>query len=284
MGAKDTARPAPPPDRGSGHGIVSSGWLGSQSIFDRPDERRMGRAFTASMAVHAGVLVAVLALWTVGPTELLTANTPLEYKVIFLPDPGPGGGGGGSPAPAPKRQLEVAQAKVPEPIPVEPPKPAPEPPPTPTLVAPIQTNMAMVMQASGQSSVSLADYGGGGRGGGLGPGTGNGVGEGTGGGFGGGAFQPGNGITSPTLIRDVRPNYTSEAMRAKITGTVELDVVVLENGSVGDVRVARSLDKVFGLDQEAIIAARKWRFNPGVDRAGKPVRTIVRLVLDFRLH
>ena len=59
-------------------------------------------------------------------------------------------------------------------------------------------------------------------------------------------------------------------MRAKVQGTVLLECVVLPDGTVGDVEVVRSLDPTFGLDQEAIKAARQWRFAPGT-RFGDPV-------------
>ncbi len=143
---------------------------------------------------------------------------------------------------------------------------------------------ADVIQATGASTVSLAAYGGGGRGGGVGAGSGKGVGEGTGGGFGGGAFRLGSGVSFPTLLHDEKPNYTTEAMRAKIQGEVQLEAVVLANGTVGDVRVIKSLDRVNGLDQEAIKAARKWLFAPAKDHDGKAVPVIVTLILDFRLH
>jgi len=57
----------------------------------------------------------------------------------------------------------------------------------------------------------------------------------------------------------VRPNYTAEAMRAKVQGVVRLEGVVLSDGTVGDVHVTRSLDSVFGLDQEAMKAAKRYR-------------------------
>src|SRR5206468_4858050 len=62
-----------------------------------------------------------------------------------------------------------------------------------------------------------------GTGTGIGPGQGSGLGPGSGGGTGGGVYQPGNGVTVPVLIREVKPNYTSDAMRAKIQGTVILE-------------------------------------------------------------
>lgn len=283
MSTNETTVPGLPPDPGTGpKAVVASGWLGSQSIFDRPDERKLGRAMGASMVIHTILFAAIVTLMTVAPAQILSESTPLEYKVVFLPEPGPGGGGGGSPAPAPKKLLEIPKHTEPTAVPIPVEKP-PQPTDLPKLVAPIETTAASVLQSSGDSMFSLAQYGGGGRGGGIGPGTGSGVGPGTGGGFGGGAYRPGNGVSQPTLIRDVRPNYTSEAMRAKIQGSVELEVVVLEDGTVGPVRVTKSLDRTFGLDQAAMDAAKKWLFRPGM-RQGQPVATIVTLILDFRLH
>jgi protein TonB len=67
----------------------------------------------------------------------------------------------------------------------------------------------------------------------------------------------------PRVIREVKPQYTAEAMRAKVQGTVLLECVVLADGSVGNVEVVKSLDGTFGLDQEAVKAAKQWRFQPG---------------------
>jgi TonB family protein len=122
-----------------------------------------------------------------------------------------------------------------------------------------------------------------GTGTGIGEGTGAGVGQGSGGGTGGGVYKPGNGVQLPRLVREVRPNYTADAMRAKVQGTVLLECVVLPDGSVGEVEVKKSLDKTFGLDQEAIKAARQWRFAPGT-RFGEPVAVLVTIELTFTLR
>jgi protein TonB len=87
----------------------------------------------------------------------------------------------------------------------------------------------------------------------------------------------------PTLIRSVDPKYTTGALTAKISGSVELEVVVLANGTIGPVKVTKSLDKVYGLDQEAINAARQWLFLPST-QDGKPVDVIVRFVLEFHVR
>ena len=98
-----------------------------------------------------------------------------------------------------------------------------------------------------------------------------------------GVVRPGNGIVDPKLVRSVQPRYTLEAIKAKIQGTVELEAVVLTDGTVGDVTIIKSLDKDLGLDQAAIAAAKQWTFRPGVDPNGNPVKVIVTLKLEFKL-
>src|SRR5207247_10319546 len=128
-------------------------------------------------------------------------------------------------------------------------------------------------------------YGGAGTGdrGGIGPGRGPGLGEGVKGNFGGGVPGPGSGVTTPQLVREVKPAYTGDAMRAKVQGSVLVQCGVNADGSVGDARVVRSLDPVFGLDEEALKAARQWRFRPGTYR-GEPVAVLITIELTFTLR
>jgi len=72
-------------------------------------------------------------------------------------------------------------------------------------------------------------------------------------------------------------------MRAKVQGTVLLECIVGTDGAVGEARVVRSLDSVFGLDHEAVKAAKQWRFAPGM-RQGQPVPVIVTIELTFTLR
>ncbi len=126
----------------------------------------------------------------------------------------------------------------------------------------------------------------------LGPGTGpggnndgrtRGDGNGPGDGIGDGVRSVGPGVTTPIVIQQVKPQYTADAMRAKVQGSVWLECIVLPDGTVGDVRVTRSLDPMFGLDQQAIDAAKQWRFKPGMAN-GKPVAVAITIELTFTLR
>lgn len=273
--------PVEPP--ATGPGVVSTGWLAANSTYGQQGRGRLGAGLGASLALH-GVLLLIIGL-VLASTQVAVQDLPDRFaNLVFLQVPGPGGGGGGAPEQAAPKPLEIPKPKAPEPppTPVTPVVPVEVPPPPPQLTAPIITPNAATLQASGVSSVSLASLGGGGRGRGVGQGAGRGLGEGEGGGTGGGVFHLGAGIIDPKVLKEVRPTYTPDAMRAKIQGEVLLEAVVLDSGLVGDVKVVKSLDPN-GLDQEAIKAAKKWLFQPATDRTGKPVAVYVTLALSFRI-
>ena len=96
-----------------------------------------------------------------------------------------------------------------------------------------------------------------------------------------GVYKPGDGVSAPVMVKEVRPQYNPEAKQAKIEGSVTLECVVQTDGAVGEVRVTKSLDP--GLDQEAIKAAKQWRFEPGT-KDGKPVPVLITLEMTFTLR
>jgi len=97
-----------------------------------------------------------------------------------------------------------------------------------------------------------------------------------------GVERPGDGVTSPILIHETKPNYTGEAMRARVQGLVVMECVVELDGSVGPVRVTRSLDPVYGLDDAAVRTLKQWRFRPGM-KDGAPVRVALIVEMSFTL-
>jgi len=98
-----------------------------------------------------------------------------------------------------------------------------------------------------------------------------------------GVFRPGPEITEPKLIKEAKPNYTTPSMRAKIQGSVFLEAVVLTDGTVGEVRVVRSLDKEHGLDDEAVKTVKKWQFMPG-KKDGVAVPVVVEVQMSFSMR
>ncbi len=119
-----------------------------------------------------------------------------------------------------------------------------------------------------------------GKGGGVGSGIGPGVGPGEGGGFGGGVFRVGGGVTAPTLLSKVEPEYSEEARKAKYSGTVTLYIEVFPDGLAHNIKVMHSLG--LGLDEKAVDAVKKWRFSPG-KKDGKAVPVAATIEVNFRL-
>ncbi len=89
------------------------------------------------------------------------------------------------------------------------------------------------------------------------------------------------GLSPPSVVSKVEPQYTEEARTAKIEGTVALMVEIDENGLAKNIRVTRSLDP--GLDANGVDAITQWHFEPG-HKNGKPVRTEATIEINFRLQ
>lgn len=260
----------------------------------------MGGAVGASVASHIGAVLLAVLILRMWPEPQYAAFVPerLPEDIVWIAEEGPGGGGGGGGdnTPAPPKPAELpGKEKISVPVEVEP-EPVKEPPreepPQETLLPAVQTAAAPVEapgeikpETPGAVAAGPGSGGGGGTGtgGGSGSGSGSGLGPGNTAGVGGGEYDIGNGVTSPRVLKEVRPAYTAEAMRAKVQGVVLLRCVVMPDGSVGRIEVVKSLDPVFGLDQEAIKAARQWRFAPGT-RLGEPVAVRIQLELSFSLR
>jgi protein TonB len=273
-------------------------------LFEKAQKRAPG-AGAASVLVHLlALLVILVGLRYEGaaPSAEPEVRPEVPKGIIWIPQEGPGGGGGGGgnrmkepprKAELPGRDQLTLAVRAPKPV-VAPPKIVKSEAPAPVLPELLLSAKDLAAGAQpvpgaldGPTSASLGPGSGGGagtgKGTGIGPGEGPGLGPGSGGGFGGGVYQPGNGVSNPRPIKEVRPTYTADAMRAKIQGTAVVECVVLPDGTVGDARIARSLDPNFGLDQEALKAAKQWRFIPSMYR-GQPVPVVVSIELVFNLR
>ena len=261
---------------------------------------RLGESLAISVGSHLAVFFLVLFIITRMPAPS-PAVTPQELPegIIWLQQEGPGGGGGGggNNRPEPPRKAELpGRDKLTVPV-TKAPTLAPEPPkeipkPEAQLNIPAVTTSAGVQEMpgalAGLPSVPSQGPGTGGgaetgTGAGIGPGSGSGLGAGFGGGTGGGAYRPGNDVSWPRLVFEKKPNYTADAMRAKVQGVVEVEALILPDGTVAEAKVTRSLDPTFGLDREAIIAVRQWKFAPAI-RRGQAVPVLVPIEVSFTLR
>jgi TonB family protein len=68
------------------------------------------------------------------------------------------------------------------------------------------------------------------------------------------AHKVGGGVSSPRLLYKVEPEYSEEARKSRLEGTVTLRIVVGSDGKDRDFKVLRRLG--LGLDENAITASR----------------------------
>src|SRR6195256_5037250 len=256
-----------------------------------------------STGVHILIAVVVVAGTLIGRHVVKAA--PPQRPTVTLVDPGEipalkpsktqvgGGGGGGD-----RDVLQATKGKLPKfsMTQITPPvvvvrNPDPKLAVEPTIVIPPQVQLAsnnMPTLGDPMAHAMLPSNGtgsgggiGSGSGGGVGSGKGPGFGPGEGGGTGGGLFHVGGGVSPPRVIYQPEPEFSEEARKAKYQGTCTLMLVVDAAGRPTQIRVANSLG--MGLDEKAIEAAKKWRFEPAM-KNGHPVAVEIALEVDFHLY
>ena len=90
-----------------------------------------------------------------------------------------------------------------------------------------------------------------------------------------------SGITPPKPTHEPKPKYSKEAKKAKLEGTCTLWLIVGTDGLTHRVKVIQPLGKE--LDEQALAAVQKWRFNPA-QKDGHPVAVAIRVQVNFKLH
>lgn len=89
---------------------------------------------------------------------------------------------------------------------------------------------------------------------------------------------------APVVIGSISPVYPDFARKAGVQGTVILEVEVYSDGVIGDIRVKKSVQSgPGGLDEAAIAAVRKVKFQPGRS-SGRPVDTLLIIPVEFSLN
>lgn len=93
-------------------------------------------------------------------------------------------------------------------------------------------------------------------------------------------IRVGSVLRAPQKVHHVAPIYPAIAQAARVSGTVILEALIAEDGSVRDVKVLRSKPL---LDDAAVDAVRQWRFTPTLLN-GVPVQVIMSVTVTFTLN
>ncbi len=228
----------------------------------------------------------------------------------------PGGGGGGGR----NEQMEASKGKLPQAtllpqvLAPDPKPPVIKNPSLPTatsiqadpLLFPPDTRPIPYGDPKSQSAELSSGTGtgngiGSGTGGGVGSGSGTGYGPGEGfntgggpgkvggGGPGGGGtgldpnriYKPGEVTSKARITSKPTPEYTEEARKNQVTGTVVLQMVLSSSGSVTNIRTVSGLP--FGLTEKAISAARRIQFTPAT-KEGRAVSQYIRVEYNFNIY
>jgi len=250
-----------------------------------------------SIAIHVLVVtVALFAFTSPAVQKLVKKSVDISYLKPFEPEmkakpkamQGGGGGGAREPLPVSKGRLPKPAMKqfVPPMIVDHTPKlamdPSILPPPDTPLPQSTLNNWGdpLAKLVNGSNGNGSGGGMGNGTGGGVGNGSGGGFGPGSGGGVGGGVFKVGGGVSAPSVLFRVDPEYSEEARKAKYSGTVILSIVVDTEGHAKDIHVVKSLG--MGLDEKAMEAVAKWKFKPGM-KGGSAVNVRASIEVNFRL-
>jgi TonB family protein len=221
-----------------------------------------------------------------------------------------GGGGGGNHTPLPPQT-----GKLPPPsdiqaaIPTAPPIHAPALPVAGMDIDPALWKDLKAPVFGDPRSTSTVESKGPGEGEGIGTNKGLGIGDGTGSGYGpgkdgnigdgskqrgccgggggnsgdgdGNPYRPGEVEQKARLLSKPEPQYTEEARRNQVSGTVVLRAVFSSSGQVVQIRALHTLP--FGLTERAIAAARQIQFVPAI-KGGQPVSVAMQLEYNFYLY
>jgi TonB family protein len=91
------------------------------------------------------------------------------------------------------------------------------------------------------------------------------------------------GLVGPTLLKSQTLELTPEAVRAKLQGSIVLEITVGTDGRVRDAMVRKSVDPNYGMDERAVATVSQWVFEPGtLEGRTVPVRTTAMVTTSWR--
>ncbi len=94
------------------------------------------------------------------------------------------------------------------------------------------------------------------------------------------AVRQGGVVQQSKLIRKIEPAYPQIAIRARVSGTVILDVRIDEEGNVENIRVLQGHPLLIDAAKEAVM---QWKYSPTILN-GEPVPVVAMVTVIFSLH
>ena len=95
-----------------------------------------------------------------------------------------------------------------------------------------------------------------------------------------GLYAVGGPVSKPVCLVCKRPEYSQNARVEKIEGKVVCHVIIFEDGTVGGIKLSKSLG--YGMDESVIYAISHWRFKPAM-KDGKPVNVHLHIEMSFKI-
>jgi len=221
-----------------------------------PARRRLERLLALALvgAAHAGALGVALGAGARPAAPVL--RPPLVGALVSAPP--------GEPGPPSRPQ---ASTTAPRPLPLAPRRARPPPPPAPVHAAPLPAGPPSELAASSLAPTAVEPSS---------PGDPEEE---------RGAEPAGGGVTAPRsdagLLTNPAPAYPRASRRLREEGRVLLDVLILADGAVREVRLRRSSGHA-RLDEAALEAVRRWRYVPA-RRGDEPIAFWHVQPIDFEL-
>jgi len=229
--------------------------------------RETSKTVWGALMLHAAVLLLVLSQMRAMHERLAMKPTVSEEVTLSAPPVRmpprakavSGGGGHAGVAPVTKGDLPKFAERPVMPPQIHPVEDAKLPVEAAVEAQPLMMRSEALSLGMPNSPVLGASLGSG-RGAGMGGGDGAGLGAGVGGNVGGGLRTIGGGVSPPEAIYTPQPEFSEEARKAKVSGSVLVYLQVDVLGRPTHVRVLQGIG--FGLDERAITAVRQYRFKP----------------------
>lgn len=256
------------------------------AVVDRMKVKRDPTSTAIAVVLH-GLVILLIAFLLAKKVKFAAPVKQQQLTEVNIPPMAPlqaksMGGGGGQHGPTPVTKgtppkLAEHQIVPPKAPPLEQPKiniP-------PTIEVQKDVHMASSIPQLGVANSPLVGMSmGNGHGTGLGSGNGSGLGPGSGGNTGGGPKRIGGGVSAPSVIYSVEPEFSEEARKAKVAGNVLVGLWIDEKGMPSHVHVVRGIG--MGLDEKAVEAVKQWRFKPAMEN-GKPVLVELNIEVNFQI-